>query len=84
MTFEDFEEDKLRQNAIIRKLEIIGEAAKNLPPDFKKKHGEVSWQQMAGMRDKLIHHYFGLNLKRVWAVLEKDLPELKVKIQRLL
>ena len=72
------------QDAVIRRLEIIGEATKNLSADFRKKHSNIPWEQMARMRDKLIHGYFGVDLMTVWEVVEEDLPELKKKINKLL
>uniref|UniRef100_UPI00262F28BC HepT-like ribonuclease domain-containing protein n=1 Tax=Thermococcus sp. TaxID=35749 RepID=UPI00262F28BC len=62
MDFEDFSKDRKTQFAVIRALEIIGEAAKAIPEDFKKEHPKVPWREMAGMRDKLIHAYFGVDL----------------------
>ena len=70
--------------AVIRRLEIMGEAAKNIPEDFRNKYCEVPWKQIAGMRDVLIHGYFGVNLERVWIVVERDLPDLKQKISKIL
>ncbi len=75
--------DKMRQSAIIRELEVIGEASKNLSEDFKNKYGAVEWRLIAGFRDKLVHHYFGVDLERVWNVLEKDLPHLKREIEKI-
>ncbi|MBI2574777.1 DUF86 domain-containing protein [Candidatus Woesearchaeota archaeon] len=72
------------QDAVIRRLEIIGEAAKNIPAEFKKRHGNVPWREMTGMRDKLIHRYFGVDLSLTFDVVKKDLPEIKNKIQRIL
>ncbi len=79
-----FMEDIRTQDAIIRRLEIVGEAVKNIPEDFKSKYPNIPWKQIAGMRDVLIHGYFGVNLERVWAVVERDLPELKPKVLRIL
>ena len=84
ITKEEFSKDILRQNAIIRSIEVIGEAAKNLPSDFKKKHQTIPWKDIAGMRDKLIHNYFGVDLKIVWKVIKEDLPKLKKDIQGVL
>ena len=69
---------------MIRRLEIIGEAVKNLPADFKKKKSSIPWQNIAGMRDFLIHEYFGVDLDLVWQTVKKDLPEFKKQILKLL
>lgn len=73
-----------KQDAIIRRLEIIGEAVKNLPLEFKKRHLEVEWREIAGMRDKLIHEYFGVLMERVWDTVKSDIPKLKKQISKLL
>ncbi len=77
---EDFYRNTQLQDSILRRLEIIGEATKNIPSDFRNKHSVIPWKRMAGMRDVLIHEYFGVNLKRVWRVVNKDLPRLKKEI----
>ena len=85
MNLEKFLKDTLRRKAIIRSLEIIGEAVKNLPIEFLNKYPHVEWKNLAGLRDKLIHHYFGLKLDIVWEAVKKDIPELKqsiIKIKR--
>ena len=75
-----FLEDEKLQDAVIRRIEIIGEAAKNISSDFKKKYPNVPWVKITGMRDKLIHHYFGINLKIIWNVIKEDIPMLKREI----
>jgi uncharacterized protein with HEPN domain len=77
-------EDELLQRGVVRSLEIIGEASKNVSPELKKEHPEIEWKMMAAMRDKLIHHYFQENWKIVWNVLTMELPPLKVHIERIL
>lgn len=73
--------DKMRQDAIIRKLEVIGEAVKNLSERAKQERPELPWRQIAGMRDRLTHDYFGVDLALFWAVVEKDLPKLKTVVE---
>lgn len=81
---DDFLHSTQIQDAVIRRLEIIGEAAKNMPPGLKKKHPDIPWRQVAGMRDVLIHEYFGVDLNLLWNVVKKDLPDLKRKISKIL
>ena len=82
-TREEFVESLQLQDAIIRRIEIIGEAVKNLPEDFKRDHPEIAWQKIAGMRDVLIHQYFGVDLALTWDVVQSDIPDLKLKISQL-
>lgn len=81
---ERFYESKEKQYAVLRALEIIGEAVKNLSRELKAKHREVLWRDISGMRDKLIHEYFGVNLELVWETMKKDLPKLKKQIYKIL
>ena len=77
---EKFTKDILRQSAIIRQLEIIGEAVKNIPNSFRKKYPRIEWKDIAGLRDVLSHAYFVVNADRVWNIIENDLPKLKEEI----
>lgn len=72
------------QDAVIRRLEIIGEATKNIPKSFREKHPEIPWNEIAKMRDKLIQGYFGVDLNITWNVVKKDLPSLMKKINAIL
>ena len=81
---EDFFENREKQYAVLRALEIIGEATKNLSDELKTKNPSVDWKNIAGMRDKLIHAYFGVNLPLVWETVKKDLPQLKLQAQKML
>jgi uncharacterized protein with HEPN domain len=79
-----FLSDTKTQDAVIRNIEIIGEAAKNLSPELKTAYPDIPWKQIAGMRDTLIHRYFGVKLDLVWQVVEDKLPGLKVRVEEIL
>lgn len=79
-TKKDFLNSKQLQDSVMRRIEIIGEAVKNIPEEFKEKRNEIAWKQIVGMRDILIHHYFGIDLNLTWTVIVKDLPRLKNQI----
>ena len=82
-TEEQFYRNRQVQDAVLRRLEIIGEAVKNLDEDFKNRYPEIPWKKIAGLRDVLIHEYFGVSLKRIWRVIKIDLVDLKFKISRI-
>lgn len=82
--FDAFVEDPSLKRAFVRSLEIIGEASKKIPKDVQAKHPDIDWRKMMGMRDRLIHDYFGVDYAIVWDVAVNKLPELRVKIESLL
>jgi uncharacterized protein with HEPN domain len=77
LSFEQFKANDEKVFAVIRALEIIGEASKRIPPHVRRKYTKLPWKEIAGMRDKLIHGYFGVNLSRVWETIHQDLPLLR-------
>lgn len=79
-----FSEDQEKQDAVVRRIEIMGEAVKNLPADLRVAHPDVPWTQIAGMRDKVIHDYMGVDYELVWTVATELLSPLKDQVQRIL
>jgi len=84
LTEREFLSNTEKQDAVLRNLEVIGEAVRNIPSDMRQKYKDVQWSQIAGTRDKLIHHYFGVNWEIVWNVVQEKLPALKADVQRIL
>lgn len=76
--------DHKTQDAVIRNFEIIGEAVKNVSGTLKTAHADIPWKRIAGMRDKMIHEYFGVQVRLVWEVVERDLPDFKHRIEAML
>ena len=75
-----FLSDQMRQDAVICRLGVIGEAVKRLSDEFRSKYQEVPWKPMAALRDVLVHNYFGVDLEIIWGILERDLPSLKEQL----
>ena len=84
LTQEEFNRSPQVQDAVVRRLEIIGEAVKSIPDEFKSKHPEIPWKKIAGLRDVLIHKYFSIDLNLLWNLIEKELKTLRSQIDNLL
>ena len=83
-TLRQFSNDDKTFDAVVRNLEIIGEAVKNIPSSFRSKHSEVEWKKIAGLRDILVHEYFGVDVEIVWDIIQHKIPVLKKQIQTIL
>ncbi len=83
LSYNSFIQDKKTVNAVIRSLEVIGEASKNLPVSFKKTYPDIPWKQMAGMRDKLIHEYFGIDKEMVWQVVSRHISQILLLLKKI-
>ena len=84
MTLTEFKKDELVIDGVVRNLEIIGEASKNLPLSMRRIHSNIPWKEMNGMRDVLIHRYFGVDIKIVWHTAKKSLPSIREHLEQLL
>lgn len=84
LTYETFVENDMAIDAVIRNLEIIGEASKNLPEEVKVKYPDIPWKRMVGLRNIAIHEYFGVDLEIIWEIITRNLPETKPKIEAML
>ena len=84
LNYKDFLKNPVLKRVAARSLEIIGEAVKNISTDLKKKHKNIEWRKIAGMRDKIIHYYFGVNWNILWDVIQNKLPGLKLKFESMI
>lgn len=84
LTYEGFLGDAKTQDAVIRNLQVLGEAVKHLSPAIRKVHPSLPWKEMAAIRDRLVHHYFGIRYAVIWAVARQELPALLPQIEALL
>lgn len=84
MSFEEFKKDRKTINAVVRSVEVIGEASKKIPPTITANNPSVPWKKMAGMRDKLIHEYFGIDLEILWKVAREDMKSIRPAIRQIL
>ena len=82
--YNDFLKEYKTQDAVIRNIEILGEAVKLLSDETKEKYPDIPWKEIAGTRDRLIHDYFGVNIDIVWEIIKNDIPKLKEKIKSIL
>ncbi len=83
LSFSELEKNEDLRRAFIRSLEVIGEAVKKIPEDIKNKNQNIPWKEIAGMRDKLIHDYFGVDYEVIWLTVKKDIPFLKKELENL-
>jgi uncharacterized protein with HEPN domain len=83
INYKKFLKNHLVQDGVIRQIEILGEATKKISPEIKNKIPDIPWKDIAGMRDKLIHDYMGVDIEAVWDTIEKDIPELKTKLKNI-
>lgn len=84
MEYEDFVKDLKTVYAVVRSLEIIGEASKKIPKSLREKYPQIPWSKMAGMRDILIHEYFGIAHERLWETVKRDIPKVKPLVEEIL
>ena len=84
MEFKDFKNDAKTIDAVVRNLEIIGEASKNIPKNIKDKHQNIYWKGISGLRNRIIHEYFGVDIKIIWHIIKEELPTLRKQMAQIL
>lgn len=84
MTYQDFSIDRKTIDSVIRNIEIIGEASKNIPKTFREKYPDIPWNRMVGLRNVAIHAYFGIDLDNIWKTITSNIPPVKAEIKRIL
>jgi uncharacterized protein with HEPN domain len=80
ISFDDFCKDQKTVDAVVRNFEIIGEAANRVPDDFKQSHSDIEWHKVVGLRHRIVHEYFGIDIQIIWQIMHKDLPRLKQQL----
>ena len=83
LSYKIFSDDQKTIDAVVRNLEIIGEAANRLPEDFKERHSEIEWYKIVGLRHRIVHEYFGIDIQIIWQILNSDLPELRKDLSQI-
>ncbi len=83
MSRKELSSNRMKQSAIVREIEVIGEAVKNISDNLKENYSSVPWKEIVGTRDKMIHHYFGVDLDIIWNIVKKDLPKLKLSMEKI-
>ena len=84
ISFEEFAKSRLLIDATVRNLEVIGEAARNISGEIRTKHPQIEWRDIVGMRNRIIHEYFGVDLEIIWKAVKEELPELKKQIRKII
>jgi uncharacterized protein with HEPN domain len=84
LSYAEFTQNRLVQDGVVRQLEVIGEASRNLSDELRSQHPNLPWKQIVGLRNRLIHAYFDINLGIIWDIVQADIPELKARVAEVL